>query len=118
MSNEAKSRWSWLLAMIPGVVALMADKRAELGQDWIKHCWQCGVIRGVPGYFWAAEGAISVGTPWDTDMVQMHHTVSRRLQGSCALFLARKPVDWSVGMPDGVSEPVGAAVASDGGATC
>lgn len=60
-----KGRWDWLPARMPGVVKLMADKRAEMGADWVNECWKRGVLEGLPGWFWASEGALSVGTLWE-----------------------------------------------------
>jgi hypothetical protein len=60
-----KARWDWLPARMPGVVKLMADQRAEVGAAWVNECWRRGVLEGQPGWFWASEGALSVGTLWE-----------------------------------------------------
>lgn len=60
-----KRDWSWLPTQMPGVARLMADKRRELGDAWVNTCWKNGVVQGQPGWFWASEGGLNVGTLWD-----------------------------------------------------
>jgi hypothetical protein len=68
----ADNRWSWLPAMMPGVSALMADKRRQYGAPHVALCWKKGVIERQPGWFFAREGAIAVGTPFeDAALVEM-----------------------------------------------
>lgn len=50
---------------MPGVARLVAEKRAKLGQAHVAECWQRGVIERQPGWFFAREGPLAVGTPWD-----------------------------------------------------
>lgn len=64
-TNQAKRDWSWLPAQMPGVARQLADKRAEAGAAWVNECWLRGVVRGEPGWFFAAEGALMVGTLGD-----------------------------------------------------
>lgn len=61
---DKKRDWSWLPAQMPGVARLMRSKRAELGDDHVNLCWKRGVVDMQPGWFFAAEGALAVGTPW------------------------------------------------------
>jgi hypothetical protein len=63
--EKPPARWDWLPAQMPGVVALMADKRRELGAAWVNECWRRGVLAGEPGWFFASEGSLMVGTLWD-----------------------------------------------------
>lgn len=68
MDREAKAMdWSWLPAKMPGVARLLAEKRAELGNEWVNTCWRRGVGAQEPGWFFASEGALAVGTPWADD---------------------------------------------------
>lgn len=62
-SKEA-GRWAWLPGFMPGVAKLMAEKRRELGPVHVRECWRRGVEKGEPGWFFAREGALAVGTPW------------------------------------------------------
>lgn len=57
-------RWAWLPALMPGVQRLMLDKRRELGDAHVNLCWRRGVVEQQPGWFFAREGALAVGTPW------------------------------------------------------
>lgn len=61
-----KSRWSWVPQLMPGVQRLMAERRREWGDAHVNECWQRGVVQREPGWFFAAEGALTLGTP-DTD---------------------------------------------------
>ena len=62
--GKTENRWAWLPKQMPGVAARMAALRAELGADWVNTCWRHGVVQGEPGWFYAAEGALAVGTLW------------------------------------------------------
>jgi hypothetical protein len=64
-----KKDWSWLPAQMPGVAKLMAEKRAKFGNEHVNECWKRGVLMREPGWFFAAEGALMVGTPWPHDLV-------------------------------------------------
>lgn len=61
--KEEKSRWAWLPQFMPGVVRLMAEKRRELGAEHVAKCWEHGVVKQEPGWFYAREGALAVGVP-------------------------------------------------------
>lgn len=63
------SKWSWVAQAMPGVQRLIAQARQELGEQWVNQCWAQGVVRGVAGHLWAAEGALAVGVPADVDVV-------------------------------------------------
>jgi len=62
--NGIQNRWGWLPEMMPGVQRLLQDKRREVGAAHVGECWRRGVIERQPGWFYAREGAIAVGTPW------------------------------------------------------
>lgn len=62
---EVKRNWGWLPAFMPGVAKLMAERRARMGAEHVALCWERGVIKGEPGWFFAREGTLAVGTPWD-----------------------------------------------------
>jgi hypothetical protein len=75
MAVVAENRWSWLPAMMPGVAALMAQRRREFGAEHVALCWRKGVIEREPDWFFAREGAIAVGTPFaDRALVEMSVT--------------------------------------------
>ena len=60
-----KKSWSWLPQRMPGVAALIAEKRLSLGAAHVALCWQRGVLEQQPGWFYARENALAVGTPWN-----------------------------------------------------
>ena len=59
------TKWSWLPAAMPGVARLINEKRKLLGNEHVSLCWQRGVVEREAGWFFAREGALAVGTPWD-----------------------------------------------------
>lgn len=63
--TQADNRWSWLPAMMPRVAGLMAERRRQWGAAHVAECWRRGVVQGEPGWFFAREGPIAVGTPFD-----------------------------------------------------
>lgn len=65
MDRKQKTDWSWLPLQMPRVVALIKTKRAELGDAHVNLCWRRGVVERQAGWFFAREGALAVGTPWD-----------------------------------------------------
>lgn len=48
---------------MPGVRRLVADKRKEMGDAHVAECQRRG-LAGEPGWFFAREGTLAVGTPW------------------------------------------------------
>lgn len=89
MDREGKGRsWGWLPAQMPGVAKLLAEKRATLGSEWVNTCWKRGVLQQEPGWFFASEGALAVGTPWADDPV-VADFLSARLSPSQVLVVLR-----------------------------
>jgi hypothetical protein len=62
--DKAENRWNWLPAMMPGVAKLMAEKRTQFGAAHVAECWRRSVVLGEAGWFYAREGAIAIGTPF------------------------------------------------------
>lgn len=90
-SGEGKGgEWAWLPARMPGVARLLADKRAALGAEWVNTCWRRGVIERQPGWFYAAEGALGVGTPWADDPVIAAYMTARFSPDQALLVLRPK----------------------------
>jgi hypothetical protein len=83
-----KKDWSWLPAQMPGVAKLMAEKRTKLGEAHVKECWRRGVLQMEPGWFFAREGALSVGTPW-CDPVLANFAASQ-ITGTQALVMLKE----------------------------
>ena len=86
--SAKQSRWGWLPAFMPGVARLMAEKRAQWGSDWVNRCWERGVVNGEPGWFFAAEGSITVGVPGDAEALVLFH---RHRRPGASLLDMRKP---------------------------
>ena len=63
--GKTVGKWGWLPAAMPGVARLLADKRKLMGEAHVAECWRRGVVECEPGWFFAREGALAVGTPWD-----------------------------------------------------
>lgn len=62
---DGKKDWGWFKLFMPGVAALLAEYR-EFGEGLhIDECWRRGVLRCEPGWFYAREGPIALGTPFD-----------------------------------------------------
>ena len=72
MDKETVSRWNWLPTAMPKVAKLIREKRVSMGDAHVNECWQRGVVKGEPGWFFAREGPLMVGVPWrPEDMVQI-----------------------------------------------
>lgn len=63
--DRSGAKWNWLPAAMPGVARLIAERRIALGHAHVNECWRRGVVERQPGWFFAREGALAVGTPWD-----------------------------------------------------
>lgn len=75
---ERTQRWDWLPAFMPAVQARIAEARQRYGAAHVADCWAKGVIQGLPGYLFAREGVLSVGTPpeGDTAVLEMAFSTS------------------------------------------
>jgi hypothetical protein len=62
--QKEPGKWAWVPALMPGVTRLMAEKRRDLGPVHVRECWRRGVELGEPGWFFAREGPLAIGTPW------------------------------------------------------
>lgn len=91
---EKENRWGWLPAQMPGVTRLIREKRVQLGDAHVNECWRRGVLEREPGWFFAREGALAIGTPWeDAEMVNF---AAARVTSTQALVCMR-----SLGGTDG-----------------
>lgn len=91
MDRRDKSKdWSWLPAQMPGVARLLAEKRAALGAEHVSLCWRRGVVEQQPGWFYAAEGALAVGTPWADDPV-IAQWLAARITPTQVVLVLRPP---------------------------
>jgi hypothetical protein len=83
-------RWDWLPQHMPGVAKLLAEKRIEFGDAHVNQCWKRGVIEKQPGWFFAREGAIAVGTAWPAGD-PMAGVASWQLTATQATLIIRDP---------------------------
>lgn len=87
--EKKANRHAWVREAMPGVVKLIAEKRQQCGDAHVNECWQRGVVERQPGWFFAREGVITLGTPWDEpDMANFAALSVRRTQ---ALLTMAKP---------------------------
>lgn len=89
--KPAPHDWSWLPRHMPAVAGLIDVKRREVGREWVAECWRKGVIEGLPGWFFAAEGPLAVGVPPHEDFLREWVALSKRHPGATLLFLAPRP---------------------------
>lgn len=68
MDEEVK-KFEWLPAYMPGVAKLFNEQRAKLGREHVNECWRRGVLQKEPGWFFAREGALAIGVPWETPLM-------------------------------------------------
>lgn len=57
-----KRSWAFMKDHMPQVVAMLRSKRNEGLGAHIDLCWRRGVVEGRPGWFYASEGGVHVGT--------------------------------------------------------
>lgn len=88
MADE-KRNWKWLPEQMPGVARLMAEKREAWGNHHVNLCWRRGVELREPGWFFAREGVLAVGTPWDEPVLA--NFAALNVTATQALLLMREP---------------------------
>lgn len=88
--KQDAGKFGWLPSAMPGVARLVAEKRRLLGDAHVKECWQRGVVQREPGWFFAREGALAVGTPWDADPA-MSNFAAAQVSSTQALLCMREP---------------------------
>lgn len=83
------ARFALIREAMPGVQRIVAERRKEHGDAWVTQCVQRG-LAGEPGWFFAREGAIAIGTPWDGDPV-MANWAAAQVTSTQALVQLRQP---------------------------
>lgn len=84
-----EQRWGWLPTAMPGVAKLIKEKRAKYGDAHVNECWRRGVVQREPGWFFAREGALAVGTPWDDPVLA--NFAALQVTATQALVILREP---------------------------
>jgi hypothetical protein len=88
-TRNQSSNWSWLPEKMPGVAKRIAEFRERFGAEHMSECWQKGVVQLQPGWFFAREGALAVGTPWDHPDVA--NFAAKQITSTQALVVIRDP---------------------------
>lgn len=66
MDREKKGRgYDWVRAAMPLLPARISELRAQHGDAHINECWRRGVVRGERGWFFARQGSVALGAPFD-----------------------------------------------------
>lgn len=89
MDKNDKNRWDWLPAHMPGVAKLVTERRARDGNAHVNECWRRGVVAREPGWFFAREGSLAVGTPWPEP--EMANFAAAMVTSTQALVMMRDP---------------------------
>jgi len=87
--DSKRKRFDWLPQEMPGVAKRLAALRAELGAEHVKLCWERGFIQREPGWFYAREGSLAIGTPW-ADPELGHWAVFQVTPGQALVLLHPK----------------------------
>ncbi len=77
-----KASWAWLPAVMPGVAGLMQQQRKQHGEAHVRECWRRGVVELQPGWFYAREGAVAVGVPFEDDEFKVLREAQAALGGA------------------------------------
>lgn len=88
-SSEKHKRFDWLPTEMPGVARLVRERREKDGDAHVAECWRRGVIEREPGWFFAREGSIAIGTPWDEPV--MANFAALQVSSTQALLVMRGP---------------------------
>lgn len=89
MTEPKKSKYYWMPEAMPKVAAEVAKRRAALGAPFVNDCIKRG-MKGEPGFFFAIEGPLMVGTP--DPRLGMIEQVYQTLAAGLS-------VDWMLEMP-------------------
>lgn len=91
MEDKSRNRWGWLPVAMPGVARQIREQRRALGDAHVNECWQRGVVQREPGWFFAREGALAVGTPWEGDPVLANFAAAEVTATQSLLVLRPRP---------------------------
>lgn len=61
--QQKARKFDWLPAEMPGITAMVKARRVKDGDAHVAECWRRGVLGGEPGWFFAREGPLAIGTP-------------------------------------------------------
>lgn len=86
---RAPNRWAWVPEAMPGVARQMLEARRRWGDAHVDQCWTMGVVRREPGWFFAREGAVALGTPWNEPALA--NFAAATVTATQALLVMREP---------------------------
>lgn len=86
------NRWQWLAEAMPKLPARMKELRTEHGPAHVAECWRRGVVRCEPGWFFARQGAVSVGAPFVGDPVLSDFAAQHLQEDQCLVVIRPKEV--------------------------
>jgi len=91
--DKGKRDWVWMEAHMPEVVRQLREYREGGEGAHVNECWRRGVVCGEPGWFFAREGPITLGTPFDRLPGSLLGEVERHAfrSGGAVLMLAPLP---------------------------
>lgn len=72
------ARFALIRSAMPRVTSIVSEKRQALGDAFVTECIRRGMA-GEPGWFFAREGGVAVGTPWG-DLADLWADTSRATQ--------------------------------------
>ncbi len=91
--EQRKAVMALIRQAMPRVAALVADLKLQHGEAWVAECQRRG-LSGEPGWFYARDGAFSVGVPWaDVREAEawMEHTGA--LNAQAVVAMVRNPAE-------------------------
>lgn len=90
--DPGRKDWSWLPKLMPTVVDMVKERRAQDGDEWVNLCWKNGVLQGQPGWFYAFEGGISIGVPSQDFLIDpLVLQLREKYSQSTIVFIKQKP---------------------------
>lgn len=84
--TDRKALAALIRQAMPKVAALVAEKRKAWGDAHVTLC-QVNGLAGRPGWFFAREGPIAVGTPWVDDPVMANFAAANVSTGQVVLVM-------------------------------
>jgi hypothetical protein len=77
MDKKIQNNWAWVSSVMPNIAVMVKEKRILYGDAHVDECWRRGVVLGEPGWFFAREGAVAIGTP--DQLCDGMHLISRQI---------------------------------------
>ncbi|XVJ69870.1 MAG: hypothetical protein HEQ39_09605 [Rhizobacter sp.] len=84
---DRKRSWVFMKEHMPRVVSMLQERRTKGEGAHIDECWKRGVIAQEPGWFYAREAGVSVGTPFDGTEAEQIVRMAASLPGAAGQAL-------------------------------